>query len=70
MRKFIQYLKFYFELDQKSLAIEAYASAKKYYGSGIRRTYNLQETVAYQRAFVSARRRAHAKSKITELYSA
>ncbi len=70
MRKFIDYLKFYFELDQKTLANEAYESAKTYYGSGIRRTYNLQETVAYQRAFISTKRRMYAKSKITEFYKA
>jgi hypothetical protein len=64
MRKFIDYLKFYFELDQKELAKEAYASAKNYYGKGPRKTYNLQETVAYQRAYVSKRRSVYALSLI------
>jgi hypothetical protein len=70
MRKFIDYLKFYFELNAESLRKEAYASAQKYYGTGPRKTYNLQETIAYQRAYVSARRRNHAKSRITEFYKA
>ena len=70
MRKFIDYLKFYFELDAESLRKEAYASAQKYYGTGPRKTYNLQETIAYQRAYVSTRRRNHAKSRITEFYKA
>lgn len=70
MRKFITYLKFYFELDQKTLAKEAYASAKNYYGRGPRKTYNLDETIWYQRAYVSNRRRAYAQAKITEFYKA
>jgi hypothetical protein len=67
VKQIIRYFRLLNEPDNKELAKMAYESAKEYYKV---RPHTRLEFETYQRAFVGAYRRHHAKNQIAQLEQA